>query len=77
MSHPDRKEIARTISSDPSSYKICLVCGSIVDKDEETCPDCFAYRFDTDEEHVENAALDLAIRPQAAVSHLDLMPDVD
>lgn len=75
MRTPDRKEMAKTISSDPGSYKICLVCGSIVDKTAETCPDCYAYRFDEDATHVANAALDLATKPQTAVSHLDLASD--
>jgi len=74
MPQPDRKEMASAITSDPGSYKICMVCGSIVDKSAETCPDCFAYRFDNEEQHVVNAALDLATKPQTAVSHLDLSP---
>ena len=42
----DRKEIATTIANDPTSYKLCMVCGAIVDKSADTCPDCYAYRFD-------------------------------
>ncbi len=69
---PDRREMANTIVNDPSSYKICLVCGAIVDRSASSCPDCYAYRFDADPERVANKALDLAARPQTAVSHLDL-----
>ena len=71
----DRKEMATTISNDPSAYKLCMVCGSIVDKTAATCPDCFAYRFDENAAAVANAALDLAVKPQTAVSHLDLTPE--
>ncbi len=73
----DRREIATTISNDPTSYKLCVVCGAIVDKTAGTCPDCYAYRFDTDPSHVEDAALDLVVKPQRAVSHFDLMPESD
>ncbi len=68
---PDRREMANTIVNDPASYKLCLVCGAIVDRNSPTCPDCYAYRFDDDPERVANKALDLAARPQTAVSHLD------
>lgn len=70
-----RREIATTVSNDPTSYKLCAVCGSIVDKSAATCPDCYAYRFDTDPAHVADAALDLAIKPRRAVCHFDLMPE--
>ncbi|MBR5895736.1 MAG: hypothetical protein IKZ13_09375 [Akkermansia sp.] len=72
---PDRREIATTIANDPASYKLCAVCGSIVDKSAVSCPDCYAYRFDHDTSHVADAALDLAIKPRTAVSHFDLMPE--
>lgn len=71
----DRKELATTIANDPTSYKLCLICGAIADKTADTCPDCYAYRFDENSEAVSNAALDLAVKPQTAVTHLDLMPD--
>lgn len=70
----DRKEMAKAIIDSPSAYKICTVCGAIVDALCDICPDCYAYRFDPDEEHVRNAALDLATKPQTAVSHLDSIP---
>lgn len=68
----DRKEMANTIVNDPHSYKICVVCGAIVDRAVDSCPDCLAYRFDEDATHVADHALDMAVRPQTAVSHLDL-----
>lgn len=69
----DHKEIATTVANDPGSYKICLVCGTITDKTADTCPDCMAYRFDADPEHVADRALDLGKAPGNAVSHLDTL----
>lgn len=67
----ERREMADTIINDPSSYKICLICGSIVDAELSSCPDCFGYRFDTDPTHVADEALDMANNAPRAVSHLD------
>ena len=69
----DCKEIATTVANDPASYKLCAVCGAIVDKNAESCPDCAAYRFDEDVERVVNAALDLGARGSSAISHLDTL----
>ena len=52
-----------------------MVCGAIADKSADSCPDCYGYRFDENTEAVTNAALDMAIKPRTAVSHLDLLPD--
>ena len=71
----DRKEMAVTITNDPTSYKLCTVCGAIVDKSADTCPDCYAYRFDENPQAVSDAALDLAVKPRRAVCHFDLMPE--
>lgn len=72
---PDRREIATTIANDPASYKLCEICGSIVDKAAPSCPDCYAYRFDCDPSHVADSALDFAVTPRTSVSHFDLMPE--
>ena len=69
----DYKEIATTVVNDPTSYKLCMVCGAIVDKNSATCPDCLAYRFDTNPSAVADRDLDLAARPQHAVSHHDTL----
>ncbi len=73
----DPKEIATSITNEPTAYKLCLVCGAIADKTADSCPDCYAYRFDDNPEAVTNAALDLAVKPRYAVSHLDMMPDAE
>lgn len=69
----NNKEIATTVVNDPTSYKLCAVCGAVVDKEAPVCPDCAAYRFDANPEHVQNRALDLGARPQTAVTHLDVL----
>jgi RNA polymerase subunit RPABC4/transcription elongation factor Spt4 len=69
----DYKEIATTVVNDPTNYKVCEVCEAIVDKASPTCPECLAYRFDTDPSRVADRALDMASRPQHAVSHHDTL----
>lgn len=68
---PDYKEIATTVVHDPSAYKLCMVCGALVDKEADTCPDCMAYRFDENPEHVANRAIDIGSGNIRAVTHLD------
>ena len=69
----DYKEIDTTVVNDPTSYKLCMVCGAIVDKSSPTCPDCLAYRFDSNPSAVADRALDIASKPQNAVSHHDIL----
>ncbi|MBQ2813902.1 MAG: hypothetical protein IJE66_02700 [Akkermansia sp.] len=69
----DCKEMATTVANDPGSYKICQVCGAIVDKAADTCPDCSGYRFDEDTDNVVGRALLLGARGSSAISHLDIM----
>lgn len=68
---PNRKEMANTVINDPQSYKVCLVCHAIVDRDVVSCPDCYAYRFISDPQSVADQAIDLGAKEQTAVSHLD------
>ncbi|MBR2314601.1 MAG: hypothetical protein IKA55_07070 [Akkermansia sp.] len=69
----DYKEIATTVVNDPTNYKVCEVCGAVVDKASPTCPDCQAYRFDSDPGHVSDRAVDMAAIPQHAVSRHDVL----
>ena len=69
----DYKEIATTVVNDPANYKVCMVCGAIVDKASPTCPDCLAYRFDSSPGYVTDRAVDMAAKPQNAVSHHDTL----
>ncbi len=71
MKKSDRQEIVNAIMNDPESYKVCCICGGIVDRSADICPDCSGYRFDDDKEAVSNRALDLASGRSNAVTHLD------
>lgn len=71
----DRKEKASTIVNNPQAYKICLICGSIVDSMTPVCPDCGAYRFNDDPDDVMNQALTLASEPEKTISRFDLDAD--
>lgn len=57
-------------ASTPDRYKICLVCGNIVDAELESCSYCYAFRFDTDPEHVSNTALDQATHTRSAITNI-------
>ena len=51
----------------PEGYKVCAVCGNIMESAATECPYCSAYRFEDDPEYVTNCALDLVTRPRTAV----------
>ena len=51
----------------PEGFKVCCVCGNIMDKAATECPFCSAYRFVDDPEYVTNSALDLVTHPRTAV----------
>lgn len=53
----------------PARFKLCLVCGNVVDMEAGECTYCGAYRFDTDAERVSNAALDQATHKRTALTH--------
>lgn len=67
--------MAEAIISDPESYKVCEICGSISDKEASVCPDCYGYRFNSNPKYVAEKAIDLVAFPQRAVSHLDQYKD--
>ena len=52
----------------PDRYKLCVVCGNVVDAAADECSYCCAYRFECDPERVSNAALDQATRTRSAVT---------
>lgn len=47
-------------AGNPKAYKVCHVCGCVVDKHAAECPHCSAYRFNEDSDFVSNTALDQA-----------------
>lgn len=67
-----RKEMATLIINDPSAFKVCEGCGSIVSRQTSICPNCNAYRFDTKEECVVEQAILLASREQRSVTPEDI-----
>lgn len=59
--------LARAAAS-PSLYKVCTVCGNIVEMEASECIYCCAYRFETDAEFVSNTALDQATHTRSSVT---------
>ena len=62
------QELAAKVLNDPSGFKTCEGCGTVVERDVAMCPECKAYRFDETEEHVVERAILLASREQKTVS---------
>ncbi|MFI3243678.1 MAG: hypothetical protein R3Y56_05440 [Akkermansia sp.] len=67
----DRKDLAQEIAEKPQQYKICEVCGAIIQRSEDICPECYAYRFNEDEQAIRNRVIDIANKPQQAVGRSD------
>lgn len=75
MSDSDLQERARraqAIIANPSEYKVCEGCESIVRRRVANCPNCNGYRFDEDPQAVILQAKTLAARPQKTVRPEDL-----
>lgn len=64
---------AREIASNPSSYKVCEGCDSIVGFSVAVCPNCHAYRFDESVTRVVDQALYLGSRAQTSVTVQDMV----
>lgn len=71
----DRKDIAQEILDQPHLFKICEVCGAVIPKGEDICPECYAYRFNEDEQAVSDRVIEIAGKPQRAVGHDGLYRD--
>lgn len=69
---PDRSRQAAKILENPSHYKVCEGCGSIVTARSTACPNCHAYQFDTDTARVAQQARVLAQRGGNSVLSSDL-----
>lgn len=63
----DRAARADKIVRDPSKYKICEGCDSIVLASVSTCPSCQAYRFIDDRDSVIIQARELGQRERRSV----------
>lgn len=69
----DRARKAERIIADPSQFKVCEGCESIVAERVAMCPNCDGYRFNEDAVAVVEQARLLATRAQKSVIAEDLM----
>ncbi len=69
---PNRAETAARIASNPTGYKVCEGCDSIVGSGTAICPNCHSYRFDSDAGRVILQARILGAREQRSVTADDL-----
>jgi hypothetical protein len=67
-----RQEKARQIAANPSGFKVCEGCDSIVGRQVVLCPNCHSYRFDEAPERVVAQAELLGSREQSSVTSEDL-----
>lgn len=73
MSDPNvsRSEMAAKIQLKPSQYKVCEGCGSIVARKASVCPNCNAYRFDTQVQKILQQVELLATREPMSIDKKD------
>ena len=69
----ERAKRARRIVKNPTLYKVCFGCDSIVASKVNICPNCHAYRFECDEDAVVAQAKALSTREQNSVVAEDLV----
>ncbi|WP_035606520.1 Zn-finger protein [Haloferula sp. BvORR071] len=67
-----RQAKAAKIAANPSGYKVCEGCDSIVGAGAVLCPNCHSYRFDASAERVIQQANALGSREQTSVTAGDL-----
>jgi hypothetical protein len=67
-----REAKAARIAANPSGYKVCEGCDSIVGMGAAICPNCHSYRFETSPERVVLQARILGAREQTSVTAEDL-----
>ena len=72
QSPPNRAAAAAKIASNPSGYKVCEGCDSIVGSGAALCPNCHSYRFDSTPQRVVLQARILGSREQTSVTADDL-----
>jgi hypothetical protein len=72
QSDESRQAAAARIASDPSGYKVCEGCDSIVGGATMLCPNCHSFRFDDTRQRVIEQATFLGSREQTSVTSSDL-----
>lgn len=70
--NPERMKRAKKIVSQPTHYKVCEQCDSIVAQKAVHCPNCRGYRFNSDPAAVVAQARLLAQREQTSVTEQDM-----
>lgn len=68
-----RLKKAQEIACNPSAYKVCEACDSIVGLGSTTCPNCHGYRFDASDTRVVDQAIFLGTRKKTSVTASDLV----
>jgi len=69
----ERLRKAQEIASNPSAYKVCECCDSIVGAGSVTCANCHGYRFDTSQTRVVDQAIFLGTKKKTSVTASDLV----
>ena len=69
---PNRAAAAAKIAANPSAYKVCEGCDSIIGIAAALCPNCHSFRFDSTAERVILQARILGAREQKSVTAGDL-----
>lgn len=67
-----RQEKAAEIAANPTVYKVCEGCDSIVGHQVVLCPNCHSYRFDEAPIRVVEQAKLLGSRDQTSVTSSDM-----
>ncbi len=69
----ERAKRARRIVKNPTQFKVCLGCDSIVAAKVNICPNCHSYRYEEEENAVIAQAKVLSTREQNSVVAEDLL----
>lgn len=67
-----RAEAAARIAANPTNYKVCEGCDSIVGGKTALCPNCHGFRFDITTDRVVTQAKLLGSRAQRSVTAAEL-----